>query len=85
MATVAVRIGSKGRMVLPKEARDRLDVTDGDIVFVDTSDQDGVVRLSKAESPLLRHLAESRADYDAGRFQTVEALAEELGVDLGRA
>lgn len=83
MATVAVRIGSKGRMVLPKEARDRLNVADGDTVFVDIDDRDRVVRLSKAESPLLKHLSESEADYNAGRFKTLEQLAADLGVALG--
>jgi hypothetical protein len=38
-----------------------------------------------AESALLEHLAESQADYVAGRGLTLEELAAELDVDLKKA
>lgn len=45
------------------------------------SDEEFVNSIS-SDSPLLRHLAESRREYELGNYQTIEELAIELGIDL---
>jgi len=78
------KLDSKGRLVVPKSKRERDEFEDGDIFVVDPNSAAGTITFVKVESPLLRHLAESRAEYEAGLGQTLEELAEELGVDLDR-
>jgi bifunctional DNA-binding transcriptional regulator/antitoxin component of YhaV-PrlF toxin-antitoxin module len=77
------KLDGKGRLVVPKSKRDSDEFKDGDIFVVDPNSAAGTITFVKIESPLLRHLAESRAGYEAGLGLTLEELAAELGVDLG--
>lgn len=82
MSTMTARLDSKGRLVVPKSKRKRDEFEDGDLFVVDPNSAAGTITFVKVESPLLKHLAESRAEYESGLGQTLEELANELGVDL---
>ncbi len=82
MATMIAKLDSKGRLVVPKQKREQDELTDGDIFVVDPNSASGTITFVKVQSLLERHLAESRAEYEAGLGQTLEELAAELGVDL---
>jgi bifunctional DNA-binding transcriptional regulator/antitoxin component of YhaV-PrlF toxin-antitoxin module len=75
-------LDSKGRLVVPKRMRDRDALEDGDLFIVDPDSAEGTVTFVRVESPLVRIVAESRAEYEAGNFQSIEEVAAELGIDL---
>lgn len=82
MSASFAKIDSKGRIVVPKSKRERDEIESGDLYVLDPNAAVGTITFVKVESPLMRHLAESQADYEAGRYQTIEELAAELGIDL---
>lgn len=82
MSASFTKIDSKGRLVVPKSKRERDEIENGDLYMLDPNSATGTITFVKVESPLMRHLAESQADYEAGRYQTLEEVAAELGVDL---
>jgi bifunctional DNA-binding transcriptional regulator/antitoxin component of YhaV-PrlF toxin-antitoxin module len=75
-------LDSKGRLVVPKQMRDRDALEDGDLFVVDPNSESGTITFVRVENPLVRLVAESRADYEAGNYQSIEEVAAELGVDL---
>jgi len=76
------KLDSKGRLVVPKQKREQDELEDGDVFIVDPNSASGTITFVKVESLLERHLAESRAEYEAGLGPTLEKFAAELGVDL---
>jgi AbrB family looped-hinge helix DNA binding protein len=67
----SARMGARGRVVLPKAVRDRLELREGDRLVL-TVDQDGDVRLSSA-----RQIAERFHGFFSDQFPG-RSLAEEL-------
>lgn len=82
MSAMVSRLDSKGRLVVPKSIRDRDDFEEGDLFVLDPNSRDGTITFVRVENPLLARIAESEADYAAGRYQTLEEVAAELGIDL---
>ena len=82
MPTMTAILDSKGRLVVPKQMRDRDALEDGDLFIVDPDSAVGTITFVRVENPLVRLVAESRAEYEAGNFQSIEEVAAELGVDL---
>ncbi len=82
MSTMIAKLDSKGRLVVPKTMRERDELEDGDVFVVDPNSAVGTITFVKVENLLLKHIAESEADYAAGRYQSLEEVAAELGVDL---
>ena len=83
MSASFAKIDSKGRLVVPKSKRERDEIESGDLYVLDPNSAVGTITFVKVESPLLRHLAESQAEYEAGLGLTLDELAAELGIDLG--
>ncbi len=83
MSASFLKIDSKGRLVVPKSKRERDEIESGDLYVLDPNSAVGTITFVKVESPLLRHLAESQAEYEAGLGLTLDELAAELGIDLG--
>ena len=78
MATA--RVDSKGRLTIPKEAREALGIQPGDTFFVEREGR--VLRYAKAENPfdgLARHAA---AEHTAGKTRSLREIAGEQGIDL---
>lgn len=76
----AVRVDSKGRLTIPKEARDALKVRPGDTFFVRRDG--GELRFAKAENPfdgLARH---AETEYHAGRTKKLRDFAREHDIDV---
>ncbi len=82
MHTMTAILDSKGRLVVPKQMRDRDALEDGDLFIVDPDSAVGTITFVRVENPLVRIVAESRAEYEAGNFQSIQEVAAELGVDL---
>lgn len=83
MSASFARVDNEGRLVVPKSKREHDEIESGDLYAVDPNSPVGTITFVKVESPLLRHLAESQAEYEAGLGLTLEELAAELGVELG--
>ncbi len=83
MSTMITRLDSKGRLVIPKKLREREELENGDVFVVDPNSAAGTITFVKVENPLVKQIAESEADYAAGRYQSLEEVAAELGVNLG--
>ena len=79
MSTMIAKLDSKGRLVVPKTMRDRDELEDGDVFVVDPNSATGTITFVKVESLLLKHIAESEADYSAGRFQSLDDLHHRRG------
>ncbi|HET9662354.1 MAG TPA: hypothetical protein VFP05_18650 [Thermomicrobiales bacterium] len=82
MSTLTAILDSKGRLVVPKQMRERDALEDGDLFVIDPHSEAGTITFVRVENPLVRLVAESRAEYEAGNFQSIEEVAAELGVDL---
>jgi AbrB family looped-hinge helix DNA binding protein len=74
----AVTIDSKGRLSIPKELREELELGAGDVVFVKR--EGDTLRLAKAVNPLASAVAEGVAEYRAGRKIALKRLAKKHGV-----
>ncbi len=85
MTASFAKIDSKGRLVVPKSKRERDEIESGDLYVLDPNSAVGTITFVKVETVLQRHLAESRAEYEAGLGMTLEELVAELGVDLADA
>ena len=83
MTASFAKIDGKGRLVVPKSKRERDEIESGDLYLLDPNSAVGTITFVRVESPLMQHLAESQAEYDAGLGLTLEELAAELGVELG--
>lgn len=82
MQTMTAILDSKGRLVVPKQMRERDSLEDGDLFFVDPNSESGTITFVKVENPLIKIVAESRAEYEAGNYQSIEEVAAELGIEL---
>ena len=82
MSKMIVRLDSNDRLVVPKSKRDLDALEDGDVFIYDPSSESGTITFVKVDSPLLKQLAESEVDHATGRFQTIEEVAAELGINL---
>jgi antitoxin PrlF len=66
---LALRVDSKGRVVIPKSVRQQLHINPGDTFFLES--EGNVIRLAKAENPfdaLARHAVQ---EYRAGRTRSL--------------
>ncbi|MGH2558430.1 MAG: AbrB/MazE/SpoVT family DNA-binding domain-containing protein [Thermomicrobiales bacterium] len=71
MATTSVKVDPKGRLTIPRQLREQLNIESGDTLFVEADEEHNVLRYVKAENPfetLARHALAERA---AGRTRTL--------------
>ncbi len=73
---LAVRVDSKGRLTIPKEARESLNVQPGDTFFVEIEEEGKVLRYAKAENPFDVLAEEALEEYRRGETRSLRELAE---------
>ena len=72
-----VRVDSKGRLTIPKQAREKLRIRAGDTFFVQIEGE--VIRYARAENPLDTLAERAVADYRKGRTRSLKTIADERG------
>jgi len=79
---VTVRVDAKGRLSIPVDVRDALNIEAGDVFFLESDAEHEVIHLAKAKNPfdgLSEHAVE---EYRAGRTRRLRAYAAENGIEL---
>jgi len=78
---LVVKVDSRGRITIPKEARKKADIETGDVLFMNLSP--GRVELTRAiEDPLVELAAYAEKEYKDGNTQNLRDFAEEEGINL---
>ncbi|HLZ71802.1 MAG TPA: AbrB/MazE/SpoVT family DNA-binding domain-containing protein [Dehalococcoidia bacterium] len=79
----SVRVDAKGRLSIPKAARDKLAVRPGDVFYMEI--EGSVLRFSRAQNPFDALAEGTAAEYRAGRTRKVHEIAGERdgGLDAG--
>ena len=80
MTTRAVTVDGRGRIAVPAEFRERLDLKQGDALFVQVEDNGVVLRLTKAVDPFDSLAALGEREYRAGRTKNLRTFAQEEGI-----
>ncbi|MGH2558368.1 MAG: AbrB/MazE/SpoVT family DNA-binding domain-containing protein [Thermomicrobiales bacterium] len=82
MAMRVVTIDGRGRIAVPAELRDRLELKPGDALFIQVEENGFVLRLAKAVNPFESFAALGERAYRTGRTKSLRAFAAEEGIDL---
>ncbi len=82
MAASVVTVDGRGRIAVPADLRERLDLKPGDALFVEIEDNGFVLRMAKAVNPLDSLAAMVEHEYRAGRTKNLRTFAMEAGIDL---
>ena len=78
---LVVKVDSRGRITIPKEARKAADIESGDVLFMSLSP--GRVELTRAiEDPLVELAAYADSEYKKGNTQNLRDFAKEEGIKL---
>jgi len=78
---VTVRVDSKGRITLPKEAREYAEIDEGDILFLDIAP--GKMELTRAvRDPIVTLRDYAQKEYEEGRTRDLRDYAKEKGIPL---
>lgn len=77
---VAVRVDNKGRLMIPKELRQELQVGPGDTLFIRCKGK--VLHCAKAENPFDLLAEHAIREDDAGLTISLRDFAREQGIDL---
>jgi len=81
----AVTVDAKGRLLIPIELRDKLEIGTGDIQFIDADAEHGVLHLAKAINPFDGLAQYAIQEYRAGRTRCLRDYAADRGIDLDDA
>ena len=76
----AVKVDSKGRLLIQEELRDELGIEPGDTMFVDHIGP--VLRYAKTENPFDILIEAARGERAAGETKSLRAFAAENDIDL---
>ena len=82
MAAKVVALDGRGRIVVPAELRQQLNLEPGDALFVRVEVNGVVLRLTKAINPFDSFAALGEREYRAGRTRNLRTFAEEEGIAL---
>jgi len=63
------KISSKGQIVIPQKIRDQLNINEGSVMAVDTSNQ--MIILKKIDVDLVKQFKNSLADLKAGKVKRI--------------
>ena len=84
MSTFISRMDNKGRLVVPKQVRDREELEDGDLFFVEEDSEAGTITFTRMENLVRKRIAEGEAEYRAGMTKSLDEVAAELDIDFRR-
>ncbi len=79
---VTVKVDAKGRLTIPRELRDELDIQPGDTLFVEREEGQPVLRYALAENPFDALAQHAEDEYRAGRTRGLHAFAADEGISL---
>jgi len=82
VAAKVVALDGRGRIVVPAELRQQLNLEPGDALFVRVEVNGVVLRLTKAINPFDSFAALGEREYRAGRTRNLRTFAEEEGIAL---
>lgn len=82
MAMRVVTVDGRGRIAVPADMREQLQIEPGDALFVQVENNGFVLRLAKAVNPFDSFAALGEREYRAGRTKSLRTFAEEEGIDL---
>jgi antitoxin PrlF len=71
----AVRVDAKGRLTIPRTAREKLHIRAGDTFFVQIEGE--VIRYARAANPLDELADHAEAEYRQGRTRSLRAVSDE--------
>lgn len=78
---LVVKVDSRGRITIPKEARKAADIESGDFLFMNLSP--GKVELTRViEDPLVELTTYAEKEYKKGNTQNLRDFAVEEGINL---
>ena len=63
------KISSKGQLVIPQKIREKLEIKEGSVIAVDTTD--GLIILKKIDVDLVKQIKRSLEDVKHGRIKRV--------------
>ncbi len=82
VTTRSVRLDEKGRLTIPRQMRQMLQLGPADVVFLRLDPEQHTLQLAKAENPFDILAEHAMAEHAAGRTTRLEDVARELGIDL---
>ncbi|WAH37711.1 AbrB/MazE/SpoVT family DNA-binding domain-containing protein [Alicyclobacillus dauci] len=77
----AVKVDSKGRLVLPQAIRERMNVQAGDVLYV-SPQKNGAAVIMKGQNPFDALAAQAIKEYEAGHTLSLEEFADREGIEL---
>ena len=82
---LTVRVDPKGRLTIPRQIREALGIEPGDTLFVESDQENGVLRYAKPENPFDILAEHAISEYRAGRTRNLRDFAAENGISLDDA
>ena len=77
-----VRVDPKGRLTIPRQLREALGIEPGDTLFVESDEEQKVLRYAKSENPFDVLAQHAINEYRAGRTRNLREFAAENGITL---
>lgn len=78
----SARIDSKGRLLIPMEIREALNLQPGETIFFETEGDNEVFRCAKAVNPFDALADHAEREYRAGRTRSLRDFAHENDIPL---
>lgn len=82
MVSKVVTMDGRGRIAVPAELRERLQIAPGDALFVQIEDNGFVLRVAKAVNPFDSLAALGERAFRDGQTRNLRDFAAEEGIDL---
>ncbi len=81
MSTIrmAAKVDSRGRLFLPRRLRDSMQLSAGDTLSLEYEPDSGIMRLTKATSPLAILAGEAKKEFGAGKTMNIREYARKRG------
>jgi AbrB family looped-hinge helix DNA binding protein len=77
---IVTKVDNKGRITIPKEAREASGIEKGEVLFVDA--ELGQVKLTRAvEDPVVKLKEYTEKEYEEGNTRDLRDYAEERGIE----
>ncbi|MCO5223395.1 MAG: AbrB/MazE/SpoVT family DNA-binding domain-containing protein [Thermomicrobiales bacterium] len=82
MSVFSIQVDSKGRILVPDEARAEMDIHAGDVLVLRTDPVKGTLIYERVVEPLDRLALEAIAEFKAGQTVSLAAAEAELGLTV---